>query len=270
MADRPEKKPHDDPILRKIDRIRRAVAFWTLGRGYLWVVLIVAVFVFGGVLADHAFVLQKWGRLAFFRAFVISLAAAFVAATLFPLLRRVSRIYVARRMEQQQPELRNTLISYLQCRDDPSTPAEIKSLMARRAAGHIRSFGAGVAVDYTGYVRLAAAVAAVGAAFLLYWGFSPKSSALSLERLFNPRADIRPPTATQLFDVKPGELYVIQGDAPALAASVRGVRPESVYAVWDGASFAGRRILLARKDGTGASRSAPRGSRPCRRDSWHR
>ncbi len=164
-----------DPILRRIDRIRRTVALWTLARGYLWVVLLVAVLVFGGVLADHAFVLQKWGRLAFFRAFLFSLAAAALAATLFPLLRRVSRLYVARRMEEQRPELRNSLISYLQCRQDPSIPGEVKGLMARRAAGHIRSLDAAVAVDYSAYVRLGAAVAIVVGAFLLYWAFHPRA-----------------------------------------------------------------------------------------------
>ena len=29
-----------DPVLEKVDRIRRAVTFWNLGWGYLWVVLV--------------------------------------------------------------------------------------------------------------------------------------------------------------------------------------------------------------------------------------
>ncbi len=123
--------------------------------------------------------------------------------------------------------------------------------MARRAAGHIRSLDAAVAVDYATFLRLVAIVGVVVTAFLLYWAFSPKSATLSLERLFHPRADIRPPTATQLYDVKPGELYVLRGAQPALSASVRGVRPQGVYAVWDGASFTGRRILLSQKEGDG-------------------
>jgi len=249
MAENTINRRRGDPILRKIDGIRRSVALWLLGWGYLWVVLIVAVFVFGGVLVDHAFVLQKWGRVAFFRAFLLSLSTGAVAATLFPLLRRVSRIYIARRMEQQRPELRNALISYLQCREDPSVPAELKALMARKAAGYMRSLDCGVVVDHSGYLRLAVAVALVLAAFLFYWGFAPKSTTASLERLFRPRADIHPPTATQLFDVRPGEVYLVRGSRPPIAAVVRGVRPDSVYAVWNGASFSGRRILLTPKDG---------------------
>jgi len=234
-----------DPVLLKIDRIRRSVILWTMGWGYLWVALAVMAAVFGGVLLDHALVLQKWGRIAFSRAFVASLGAALLMASLFPLVKRIGRLYIARRMESERPGLKNALISYLQCRDDPETPGELKLLLGRKAARHIHSLDSHVAVDRARYVRLAAAVCGVLVLFLAYSVLSPKSSFVSVRRLFWPRADIHPPTATRLSQIDPGDMYLIQGDEPRLKVRAEGARPQSACAIWDGTSFEGRRILLS-------------------------
>lgn len=247
MANASGRKRRGDPVLLKIDAVRRSAVLWAMGWGYLWVVLMVTAMVFGGVLLDHAFVLQKWGRLAFFRAFVCSLGASVLVASLFPVVRRMGRLYVARRMEAERPELRNALISYLQCRGDPGTPRELKLLLGRKAEKLIRPLDTRVAVDRTGYVRLGVAVCVLMALFLLYLVFAPKSSAVSLRRLFLPRTDILPPTATRLSEITPGDMYVITGDEPRLKVKVDGVRPRGVYAVWDGAGFEDRRILLSEK-----------------------
>jgi len=234
-----------DPVLLKIDRIRRSVILWTMGWGYLWVALAVTAAVFGGVLLDHAFVLQKWGRIAFSRAFVASLGGALLMASLFPLVKRIGRLYIARQMESERPGLKNALISYLQCRDDPETPGELKLLLGRKAALHIHSLDAQVAVDRVRYLRLAAAVCGVLVLFLAYSVLSPKSSFVSVRRLFWPRADIHPPTATRLSEIDPGDMYLIRGDQPRLKVRAEGARPQSACAIWDGTSFEGRRLLLS-------------------------
>jgi hypothetical protein len=240
-----------DPVLLKIDAVRRSAALWTMGWGYLWTALLIVCMIFAGVLLDHAFLLQKWGRLAFFDAFAFSLGGAALVATLFPLVKRIGRLYVARRMEAQRPELKNALISYLQCRDDPTTPREIKRMLRRRAVGSIRSLNAAVVVDARRYGRLTAAVCSIVLIFFVYAIVSPKSALVSVRRLMRPRADILPPTSTRLAQVEPGELYVIAGEEPRLKVTVEGATPDSVCAVWYGQSFEDRRILLERK---GASR----------------
>jgi hypothetical protein len=244
MAEGDRKSMRRDPVLGRIDAIRRSAVYWTMGWGYLWVALLVTVFIFLGVLLDHAFILQKWGRLAFFRAFVLSLAGGVALATLFPLVKRLGRRYVARSMERQRPELRNALISYIECRDDPQTSREIKRLMQRRVAGAVRSLDRRVVVDERRYLRLAAVIGAVVVVFLGYWALSPKSAAVSVLRLIEPRADILPPTATQLVQVEPGEIYVPAGDQPRLRALVGGVRPRSVHVVWQVPGAEERRMLL--------------------------
>ncbi len=238
-----------DPVLLKIDGVRRAVVSWAIGWGYLWVCLLAAALTFAGVLADHAFVLQKWSRLAFFRAFVLAVGGGAVLATFYPLLRRMGRLYVARRMEQQHPELKNALISYLQCRDDPRMPGELKGMMRRKAAATIQSLDTSVVVERGRYVRLSLVLGGLVVAFLLYLAFSPKSAAVSLRRLMQPGRDILPPTSTRLAEIEPGEIYVITGDRPRLMVRVEGARPQSVYAVWSGETFEAKRVLLAEKEG---------------------
>ncbi|MHC4788490.1 MAG: hypothetical protein ACYS8K_04700, partial [Planctomycetota bacterium] len=238
-----------DPVLRKIDAIRRSVVYWAIGWGLLWVALVATVLIFCGVLADHALVLQRWGRLVFFRALALCLGAGLLAAMLFPVLKRIGRLYVARRMEATRPELKNSLISYLQCRDDPGTPGELKRMMRRKAGRLIRSLDIHVVVEEARYVRVGVALCLVVLLFLVYAAASPKSAAVSLRRLLSPRAQIHPPTGTRLAGIEPGEIYVISGRQPRLKVRIEGVRPQSVYAVWNGTTFADRRILLTEREG---------------------
>ncbi|MGD2175567.1 MAG: hypothetical protein PVJ27_09200 [Candidatus Brocadiaceae bacterium] len=235
-----------DPILAAIDGVRRSVLMRRVGWGYLWVVLLVAAMVFGGVLLDHLFVLQKWGRVAFFRAFIAACGAAALMATAYPLVRRIGRLYVARCIEENRPGLGNALISYLQTRGEARTPRELKVMLARRVAPHVKGLDGSVAVDSTPYVRVALAVTVVLVTFVLYTALSPKSAGVSLARLFMPRADILPPTATRLAEVEPGDIYVMRGSQPELRVRAEGLLPESVHAVWSGTSFERRRMLLSR------------------------
>lgn len=242
------KVPGGDPVLSKIDAIRRSVRAWTIGWGYLWTALLMAGLIFAGVLLDHIFALPRGGRLAFFRTFVLALAGAVSVATLFPFIKRMGRLYIARRMEAQRPELKNALISYLQCRDDPGTPDEIKRLLRQKALASVRSLGTSVVVDSSRFVRLSMAVGGVVLAFLLYGMVSPKSAAVSVERLLRPTADILAPTGTHVTTVEPGELYAVAGDEPRIRVVVEGVRPAAACVVWDGTTFQDSRILLTRKD----------------------
>ncbi len=234
-----------DFVLDRIDSIRRSATFWRMGWGYLWTVLLVVGLVFLGVLLDHLFVLQRGARMAFLQAFLFACGGGLLAATLYPVLRNLGRLYVARRIEQREPELGNALISYLQVRRDPRVPTEVKRLLARKAQGHVRSADTGVAVDFSPFVRMVAVVSAVIIIFVVYAVFSPKSTPVSMARLFRPKADILPPTATRLTNIEPGDMYVIEGDRPTLEVRVDGARPASVYAVWDGQSFQGRTLLLS-------------------------
>ncbi len=233
-----------DPTLALLARLRRKVSLARLGGGYVGVALVVVGLMFAGVLLDHAVVLQKGGRVTFFRFLMLSFCVTLLVATFWPLMRRLSPLYLARRIETSRPELRNLLTTYLQCRTDRRTPTEVKKLLGLRAAESLRGQDAESVVDYTPLRRFAVALGVLTLVALAYSVLSPKSTVVSVERLLWPRADIHPPTATRLTQVEPGEAWVVRGTAPQLLVSVGGVRPEAVYALWQTGDQPARRMLL--------------------------
>ncbi|MFO7955691.1 MAG: hypothetical protein R6X33_01165 [Candidatus Brocadiia bacterium] len=248
MSSEEQTKSNGDPLLRRIDAIRRRVTMWRMGWGYLCLLLLITGVIFLGVLLDHTLILQRPGRVAFFHAFVASALVTLLLATVYPLVRRVGRLYIARRIEDEAPNLGNSLISYLQVREDPRVPTEAKILMGRRAASRVTSFEPEHAVDFSAYLRVGIGFLAVVVLFLAYSLISPKSTAVSVSRLLHPRRDILPPTATRIVEVSPGPLYVTAGERPTVAVRIEGVRPEGVAVVWDGQTFEDRRILMTGGD----------------------
>ncbi len=248
MAGKSDKKPTRDPILRGLDRVCRRVGFWKLGWGYMWALLLLVLMIAAGVLLDHLVVLQEWGRLAFFRSFLVAAGLAALAATLYPLAARVGRLYLARQAERKFPSLGNSLVSYLQVRGDSRVPAGAKVLLGRRAGPYVRRLDTSMVVDHARYRRMGVVIVAVVMVFGLYCLFSPKSATVSLARLVHPRADILPPTATKLVRIEPGDIYAVAGAEPDLNVTVEGRSPRNVYAVWDAQSFSGRRIILSRSE----------------------
>jgi len=238
-----------DPVLAKIEQIRRTARRWTLMRGYLWVLLCVVGLVFAGVLLDHAWALQRGGRAVFLAAAVLVCAGGVAVATAWPLLVRVSSLFVARHVERSRPELKNCLISYLQCRDEPRVSRDVKRLLRERSRRCLRSVAPSLLAQPARSARLAWALAVLLTLFALYAAFFPKSSLVSVRRLFAPAALILPPTRTRIVSVKPGECWVLRGEAVAVSAEIVGVRAQSAGVIWSGQSFADKRVLLSAGEG---------------------
>ncbi|MDP6438401.1 MAG: hypothetical protein QGH74_02090 [Candidatus Brocadiia bacterium] len=242
-----------DPIFIVIDRIRRTARRWALEAGYAAVLLMAVALVFGGVLGDHALALQRTGRAAFFYGFVAAVAVGLAAATLVPMLARLSVLFVAREIERAVPELKNSLISYVQCRRD--TPAKVRNLLRRRAYPLVRSVDAHLLARRVLAVRLSWAVVAAVLVFTLYGVLSPKSAVASVARLFAPAADILAPTRTRIVEVEPGDVTMLRGRPLAVRARIGGLRarrvtPERVALLWDGRTFSDRTVVLSEgKDG---------------------
>ncbi len=161
---------------------------------------------------------------------------------------RLSVLFVAREIERAVPELKNSLISYVQCRRD--TPAKVRSLLRRRAYPLVRSVDPHL-LSWRGLaVRLSWAVVAAVMAFTLYGVLSPKSAIASVARLFAPAADILAPTRTRIVEVEPGDVTMLRGQPLAVRARIGGLRakgetPERVALLWDGLTFSDRTVVLA-------------------------
>jgi hypothetical protein len=248
MRVRIRRSGENDPILALVARIQRAAQMSALSRGYLAVLLLAVGLVFAGVLLDHALTLQRPGRAVFLASFLIACSAGIVAATLFPLVARLNALFVARAIERTVPELKDSLMSYLQCRSDPRVPAEMKLLLQHKAYGYVKSVDPRLVAHRDRSARLGWALLAAVTAFVLYAALSPKSVAVSLERLFAPTAPILPPTRTRITAVEPGDAYVLRGGTLFVRAQIKGARPEHASVLWSGSTFSNRRVLLSQEE----------------------
>jgi len=155
-----------------------------------------------GVLAEHWLVpggLPRWARWSWMLAAIAAAVAAFIRWVL-PLIRyRVNLVYAARAIEREHPELHNDVVNAVlaQARPDDATPLVLRSLR-RRAAVQLKKVGHDGVVDYTLPLRLAAVLAGLVMAAVVYELVAPKSLLLSTVRLVAPWAGIAAPARTRI------------------------------------------------------------------------
>ncbi|MFM7183212.1 MAG: hypothetical protein ACKO4Z_00365 [Planctomycetota bacterium] len=206
-----------------------------------------------GVLVEHWLVaggLPRWARWIWM---TVAIAAAVAAAIrwVLPLIRyRVNLVYAARAIEREHPELHNDVVNAVlaRARPDESTPLVLRSLR-RRAAAQLKRVGHDGVVDYTLPLRLAAILASLVVAAVIYELVAPKSLLLSTVRLVAPWAGIAAPARTR---IDPPRLQWRQPGKPAAA-------PAQELAVVQGATtmVRGRQLVV-----TTSIRNLRQGERP--------
>jgi len=236
-----------DPIEAAIVQIQRTARRWALLRWYVAVAVGAVALITCGVLADHLFILQKSGRAVFFALFVVACTLGLLAATVFPLLGRLNRLYVARQIERIRPELRNSLISYLQSKDDERVPLEVRRLLRHNTFEKVRSVDPRLMAETQAVARFGWTLLGLLAALAIYGVMSPKSVPVSVCRLLAPGKAILPPTRTRIVGVEPGDVYLLRGQTLSVRVQLKGAQAEHAFIVWSGRSFADKRILLTDK-----------------------
>jgi len=163
---------------------------------------------------------------------------------------RLSRLFVAREIERQTPELKNSLITYVQSLKDPDVPAELKALLAARARRYVGPVDPHLLARRGRVKRLGWAVALSMVLLGLYGLFSPKSTLASMQRLFSPASALLPPTRTRIAQVEPGDVHVIRGEPLTVRAMMAGAPPEQAAVLWSGETFSNRTVVM-REEGEG-------------------
>jgi len=237
-----------DPVERKIRRIQRTARGWSFVKWYMAAAICGVVLLIAGVLFDHLFILQKPGRVIFFAIFLIVCTLGVLAATLFPLMGRLSQLYVAREIERSNPALRNSLISYLQCKEDMRVPRDVRRLLLDRTYGQVRSVDPKLLAETHLVARIGWALLGLLFIFVVYAFFSPKSVPVSIRRLLAPGKAILPPTRTRIVEVEPGTVYLLRGQNLSVHARIKGREIEHASVVWSGQSFLDKRILLSHRE----------------------
>jgi hypothetical protein len=139
--------------------------------------------------------------------------------------RRIHPEYAARQIEQAMPELKNSLINWLQLSKDGTPPPKgILATVARYAAGRLRGHEAQSVVDASTPIKLAAILFGALVVFGIYLAIAPKSGFDTMRRLLFPLADIQAPTRVRILQVEPGDSKVTQGSELEIKAQVRGLQ----------------------------------------------
>jgi len=223
--------PADRMIARSLGRGARHVRLLSLLEGSLLVAISTGAVLFAAVVLDHAFGLSSPARVALF-AVTAATAVYFGFVHLFiALLRPISRLYVARRVESTFPHFKDSLTTYVEM-----APSRRKTgagpLVAHQAARALGGADIDAGLDAGRFVRLGYAFVVLMLAVFAYSVFSSKSMWVSLVRIANPWGATPPPTRTRISSVKPGDTSVVQGSNVEVSARISGVVPDSVLIQW--------------------------------------
>ncbi|MFN7733872.1 MAG: hypothetical protein ACK5OB_18385 [Pirellula sp.] len=194
------------------------------------IMLWLTVLLFFGVtviLIDHW--LWEFNKLARFAALAAMIAWSVwwvPRKVLPPLVHHVTPEHAARVIEKQNPEFKDSLISWLQLTREQQhapVPKGVVSYIGRYAVRNLKEQDASDVVDSATLVRLGAAFFGGLLCTGIYLFASPKSGFTSIARMVAPWANIAPASRVQFVDIQPGTSTVTQGSSLPIAVTVRGM-----------------------------------------------
>jgi hypothetical protein len=222
-------------IERALRRGARHVRILSVAEGALALALAAGGFLFFEIILDHLFGIGAGVRTALFVALVTLVGVVFGWLVLAPLVRSVSRLYIAKRIEAAFPDFKNSLVTFVELRKS-GDDKEIVRLVAHQAAMRFEGVDIDAGLDSTRFVRLGYCFVALVAVVFAYSLFTPKSMWTSLMRAVYPNAGIAAPTSTHIGGVEPGNARVLLGADVEVSAEVTGggIREASIRWSRDG------------------------------------
>lgn len=196
------------------------------------------LFFFVAVLLDH------WlpGGLGFFgRAFLwLTFLAGiyfFIRQRILPLvLFRVHPLYAAAVVEENLPEIKNSLLNLIFLRREFSAKngagkenreellnRKIFSSLENQTAAKIQHVELGATVDHVAVLRSGYLFVGIFALCCVYFVISPKDTFASVGRVLWPWAKIAAPTRVVFYDLQPGDATIFQGETLSVSVNVRNL-----------------------------------------------
>ena len=147
----------------------------------------------------------------------------------WPFFRRVNSLYAAKALEEASPELKSTLLNYVDLRSAQRevAPAIIDS-MEKRAAVTLSHAEVDDAIDRSMLLRLSYALLAAVVLFSVYSVVSPKKVWPSIVRIFAPTSEVSVSTQTAFLSVDPGDTKVLAREFLTVTADLSGEVPADV------------------------------------------
>lgn len=156
----------------------------------------------------------------------------------WPFFRRVNSLYAARVLEQASPELKSTLLNYVDLRSAArEVSPSILGSMEKRAAVTLSHTEIDDAIDRSLLLKLSYALLIAVVLFSIYSVASPKKVWPSIVRIFAPGAEVSVSTQTAFLKVTPGDTVVLSREFLTVTTDLSGEVPQDVtlhYTTADG------------------------------------
>lgn len=208
--------------------IRSTDIFTALCGAAVFVISYLLVF----VVLDHWVVAGGFGngmRAVLLVGIIVGTLAWIGWKVVWPFFRRVNSLYAAKALEEASPELKSTLLNYVDLRsaDREVAPAIIGS-MEKRAAVTLSHAEVDDAIDRSTLLRLSYALLAAVVLFSVYSVVSPKKVWPSIVRIFAPTSEVSVSTQTAFLSVAPGDAKVLAREFLTVTTDLSGEIPEEV------------------------------------------
>ncbi|MDD3468708.1 MAG: hypothetical protein PHE53_01865 [Thermoguttaceae bacterium] len=214
----------------KIDRMGRELRASDLVSGILRTLLGVLSILFLAVLAEQCLTQHGLGPVVrwLVSILVYGVGGLLLMVQVLRVIRhRINPVYAASLIEDAEPGLKNSLISWVYLRrrhgTDPVSSRVFESLESHTAET-LTTTENSVVVDRHHLIQLGIALAILLTAWCVYIVVSPKNTMLTFARILVPWADIDAPTRVQIDSVQPGDAACTMGETMIISANIQGLR----------------------------------------------
>jgi hypothetical protein len=178
-------------------------------------------------LADRSWQLPSWLRLTAFLGYAAAALYLLGLCVYRVVFLKVNPYYAAKRLEEAVPDAKNSLVNWLDLRDEPMSPA-IRNSLGLRAAKDVAQADPEKAIANRRTVLLGGITSALACAVLVaFLGWGPGTFLSLLQRTFAPFAEIAIATRTNLELLQPegGDRTVLVNQRVDFRARVTGRVP---------------------------------------------
>ena len=208
-----------------------------LGVGITGWLSVLVIFLLAAILIDHW--LWPLNTVARFVVLIAIVGWTFwwVPTRILPLLfQSIHPEHAARRIERQHPEMKESLISWLQLstHSEHSAPRGVLATVGRFAVRNLGGQDSTSIIDSANLIRLAALLFGFLLTGTVYLFASPKSGTTSLARILMPWSNIAPAARVRIVSVAPGTTAITQGTSLPISVTVRGMlKGDQVFVRYD-------------------------------------
>lgn len=217
---------HAQFVDQMLERARRRVRALDTATALLGLVGLSLLYAVGMALCDRWLDLPALIRQAALVFYLLAAACYLVYTVVLPWSRRLNPYYLAQQLEQTLPQAKNSVVNWLDLRQQPLPPV-VQTALSHKAARDLAQVDLEQAVSASRLFRVGALVGVVLLAMFVFYLSGPRQFLSLLGRAFAPFGDREILSRTSLTLVRPegGETTVPVGRAVSFAVLVEGRVP---------------------------------------------